>query len=476
MNINVSIGNTAVVTPGDYLIATIYDASAPTVVVQYQVLSQPYGGSYNVSFTDLNPVVYNWILWENSTPAPEGSIQASKYSIQPTQDTIQVRADLFLTADSSTGFASNTNSYTDASLSGWTYRIIASETQILQPDVDYTTTDTSFTLAQTGAVFNAGDVYVLQFQPIVSTTSAAFSTTNLFSANTVLTANTTIDNTYAGKSIMLQGASSAFAITLPALSAVSLYADFSFFSDGGSHQNVSIICQGSDVIQFGGASLAQITLGQGERLILWKSGVLSGSSNVWSVYECSDAVKLVGELLPSYKTTELNCIFPNGQLLSRNTYVRLWNWVQTLPPSQLVSDATWNATSVVDSQTYALNKGLFSQGDGSTTFRVPLLSQNSFLRAVDGSSRVAGSGQVESIRAHDHTTHGSGAIPGSNLFLSRNGLTGNKQRYSGGGGDELGGYTGPDAFMRTGKDNGVFQTSPTETVPTNTGIYYLIRC
>ena len=64
------------------------------------------------------------------------------------------------------------------------------------------------------------------------------------------------------------------------------------------------------------------------------------------------------------------------RLLSRSTYSALWTAVQS--SGMLVTDALWTATTVGPSG----NWGKFSQGDGSTTFRIPDF-RGEFLRMWD---------------------------------------------------------------------------------------------
>lgn len=461
---NLAIANAVVATAGHNLVAAIYDASAPSVVIQSLVVPSPYDGTTkNITFLGVDPIVYNFKLFESIDTTPSGSLRCI-FSLQPTVETTQIRASLFLVADTSPGFTSGTNTYTDSSLSGWSYDLERVGFGTQQPVYEYTSDDTSFTLAVEGDVFNSGEKFVLHFLPIVSSSSPTISTTNIYSDFVVLTGDTTIDNTYASKVILLQGSSAAFTVTLPALSAVSIFKLFTFFSDGGSHINVSLVCAGSDTIQFGGTTVTKLILGQGEKLKLLKF------NNIWNIEFVSDTVKTVGELFYSYKTTELNTVFANGSLLLRASYPRLWAWVQTLATGLLVSDGTWASSTIVDGTTYFLNHGLYSTGNGSTTFRIPKLYDNSFFRNVDGSTRVAGSGAVETIRKHNHTMHAFGTIPNLGYYL-----TNSTNRYSGGGGDGLGGQSSPNTTMRTGNDNGAGQSSPSETVPTNTGVYALIR-
>ncbi|KLN54740.1 phage tail protein [Variovorax paradoxus] len=91
----------------------------------------------------------------------------------------------------------------------------------------------------------------------------------------------------------------------------------------------------------------------------------------------------------------------NGFLLSRVVYARLWAHVQIVGA---VSDAEWMAGRT----------GWFSAGDGSTTFRVPLIGAE-FVRAWDDGrgvdfGRLLGSWQDGSNALHNHPltdpTHG----------------------------------------------------------------------
>lgn len=84
------------------------------------------------------------------------------------------------------------------------------------------------------------------------------------------------------------------------------------------------------------------------------------------------AVDRVGKMRMIFNLAEKDVdeILAAGVLYNRTTYSELWNYVQ-LKPSLLISEAEWQAK-------YAQTNGKFvpyySEGDGSTTFRTPLLS------------------------------------------------------------------------------------------------------
>lgn len=84
------------------------------------------------------------------------------------------------------------------------------------------------------------------------------------------------------------------------------------------------------------------------------------------------AVDRVGKMRMIFNLADKDVdeILAAGVLYNRATYSELWNYVQ-LKPSLLISEAEWQAK-------YAQTNGKFvpyySEGDGTTTFRTPLLS------------------------------------------------------------------------------------------------------
>lgn len=117
----------------------------------------------------------------------------------------------------------------------------------------------------------------------------------------------------------------------------------------------------------------------------------------------------------------------DGQTLSRATYPDAWAGIQAgnVPT---VADATWNSTPT--------ERGKFTSGDGSTTFRLPDYNGKFagslgavFLRG-DGalSAAIAGTIQTDGVRAHTHTVGvgGSGtsvATPGDTCVMGSNSAT-----------------------------------------------------
>lgn len=383
MNWNLSILGTPA-NPANYLVAAIYDASAPSVLVDSIPLPKPYtGASINISFLNVDPIVYDFILWESADTTPTG-VQRNTFSLQPSNQTVQVRADLYLIADLTPGFASGGNSYTDTTLAGWTYGLERVPQGTLPLGLAYTTTATSWTLFAAGDVISPGEAFVLHFLPIAINTP--LQTPNQLSGTVIITGNTSLSNTDVGKGFLIQGAGPVLTITLPDIGIVGDLKFMNFYSSGGSHVNANIIPFGSNTILW--PTSTKIVLGQCEQLKLFKA------NGVWNVDASSLGIIMVGEIVEQYKKQPINTLFGNGALVSRTTYSRLWDYVQSLESGVVVPDANWANT---DTDGNFINKGRYSFGDGSTTFRVPLLYLYGFTKGIDGSSRLPGSfdeGQV----------------------------------------------------------------------------------
>ncbi|CAO3451856.1 Phage tail fiber protein [Azospirillum argentinense] len=133
----------------------------------------------------------------------------------------------------------------------------------------------------------------------------------------------------------------------------------------------------------------------------------------------------------------------NGTLLSRVTYADHWAFAQS--SGNIVSDAAWST-----------QKGAFSTGDGTTTFRVPDY-RGEFLRAWDNgrgvdSGRAIGSTQGDNVR---------GPTGGGNLVTSATSIISFQ-----GGSTHTGQLIGAIA---------AFGTSAAETRPRNVALLCCIR-
>ena len=109
------------------------------------------------------------------------------------------------------------------------------------------------------------------------------------------------------------------------------------------------------------------------------------------------AIDRVGKMRMIFNLAEKDVdeILACGVVYNRVTYEELWNYVQ-LKPSLLISEAEWQAK-------YAQTNGKFvpyySEGDGTTTFRTPLLS--AYPCGVSSSDDI-GIYKDDTIKKHNH--------------------------------------------------------------------------
>lgn len=115
-------------------------------------------------------------------------------------------------------------------------------------------------------------------------------------------------------------------------------------------------------------------------------------------FNISNAIEMpVGfEDCVSYTELDLGQLIRNGQLVSREIYSDLWNFVQS-KPSMLLTEEEWQANLTA-------NEGLacnyYSAGDGSTNFRLP---KASVIVLPDPNPENINKYSADSIKAHNHS-------------------------------------------------------------------------
>lgn len=465
MNINLSISPAPGIT--NYLVAAVYEATNPNVAVQYEVLPKPLIADVNVTFIGLNPVVHICIIWENTTDVPGGSIR-HKFIYDPeySNATVEVREDLFLTVGAGgDNPVAGTSEFTLTSLTDWTYTVERRGYGSMEPGVDMDLSadhKTIYLIKGDGVnndVFGDGEVFILHFEPKIITNQPIESQTSgaIFSETVTLTTNTTLTSDGVGKAYKLQGTNDTIVITLPALNTMPENRHMAFISEGGLHKNATLQAAGSDTIEWLNSVRQTIILGQSERVWVY---VADGK---WIVSDAYGGFSRVGEIYMSYDNSDINAVYANGALLDRAVYARLWEWVQNLSGSAIVTDANWQNEAL-------LNKGRFSYGDGVSNFRVPAMHIPGFIRAVDANSRSAGSYEAQKVGQHSHKmfgNDGNGSTVTETTKSSRGHSTGGNMGYNitQSNGEAIYGVTSVNSDSN----------NSTENTPANVGLYFMIR-
>jgi phage-related tail fiber protein len=140
----------------------------------------------------------------------------------------------------------------------------------------------------------------------------------------------------------------------------------------------------------------------------------------------------VGQVIQGYWTTApTGFLLCDGSTVSRSAYPALWAHVQAA--GLVVAEGTWASTSW----------GLFGQGDGSATFRVPDLRAE-FVRGADmgrgiDAGRAVGVPQGDAYRAHTHPLSDNiltEGLPGGGLGGTTSGSSGVPVETGASGGSE----------------------------------------
>lgn len=220
--------------------------------------------------------------------------------------------------------------------------------------------------------------------------------------NTIVNTNISLATSDLNKALQVRGAASALTLTLPDVAVCPDNAFLIIETLINNTKPTRIQTSLSQNIYLRNTNKAVIWLHPGESVMLYRT------EDGWYAY-CNDTnySRAIGRPTFSYEQ-DLNQLKCEGQLVNRADYPRLWEKVQTLGGA-LVSDAVWStATATVAGRTVNNpNRGCFSQGDGSTTFRLPDF-RNSTIRGLKNSDterayNYPGGFQRNELEAHTHS-------------------------------------------------------------------------
>lgn len=436
------------ITIGHFLVATISDASNPTVVLQQKNPPPDSSGDYDtpfqLQFTGLVAgKAYNFDLWESADTTPTG-INLNNFSFPAVNAPVaKTRPSLVLQANTATGLSSGTTGYVDpaSSLVGWTYTVLLNGYGSMVLGQDYNLDSNNNWYWITDKRVDDAEVYTIIFDPQI--TAAPTSTSVIISAK-LITTSRSLTSDDANQDLLLMGVGQNIVLTMVDISTVADYTLYRFISAGGNHINASIRCFGSDKIQRVG-QVSKVVLGQVEEFIVYKFSPPTGSP-YWVVRYLTPTADMVGQFVYCYGKTDINTVFADGRYLNRQVYERLYD--KALADGIIASDSLKTI-------------GQYGSGSDSTNFSIPNFTINGFQMGV---ATGAGATIPQNIPKHDHTMHGQGAMSG--YFLSNK-----NSRYSGGGGDRFGVATSPDTDVRTDFNN----TNPKNMID-NTACYISIRC
>lgn len=411
-HINVS-SQTTLLNPAHFFVFALYDSSAPTVLLESIAPAKPYGNPLQVTFlyNCVNGHIYIIKLWESVDSTPTGTVR-NQFSQTIGLNSVDIRLPEYWEVDVSTGLVSGQPEFIKADLENWEFVIERigqgsmtpqSASDITFPKYKRTNADSSpnnlgprIELLTFEDVFQPNENFLVTFVPQIIVAAPGGTPSDPFSTGRVITADETLTNADLSQALIIQSATTTITVTMPVISTFGDFRFLYFYSCGGTHKNAVFACQGSDKF-FYPTDKASLILGQAENLTVFKA------FGKYQIFNDLFGVKMVGELLYNYLQTEINTLLCDGTTKLRAEYPRLWAFVQSLGSGGVVTDATWSGTFVIhNGNNVYTKKKCFSTGDGSTTFRLPLLT-NSLLRGIDGSTRLPGSIELDQVGQHSIT-------------------------------------------------------------------------
>jgi len=222
-------------------------------------------------------------------------------------------------------------------------------------------------------VVHEGQVYKLEIHDSVSGGSGGVTgAASLFSGRKEVNSNILLDIVTGGddlnKLVQFRSGATQVTLTLPSVLDVPANLPICIESMIGNSVENRVTTTGGQFFYFNNTSKTSIYLRPGE--VVW-------------LFRYSDGFYVINDFGDNYKKlckpqavfaadADQNEVVLKGQEVLRADYPRLWEKVQTLSAS-LVSDAVWNlASATVAGRTVTRpNRGKWSTGDGSTTFRFP---------------------------------------------------------------------------------------------------------
>lgn len=216
------------------------------------------------------------------------------------------------------------------------------------------------------------------------------SSSSFINGKKVVTTSLTLDP--AGdmnKLIQIRADTGSIILTLPPVEDIPVKSFIPIETNITNSKAAKIQTTGGQYIYFNNTGKTSVYMHPGE--ILW---LFRDDDGFYVINDFYQNYRGLGVPSPAYQA-ELNQLVCRGQLVSRDAFPRLWEYVQTLGLS-IVTDSLWStaqvyrqgntySTSVPGSGIYSIipnpYRGCFSSGDGATTFRLPDL-MNMTLRGV----------------------------------------------------------------------------------------------
>ena len=294
--------------------------------------------------------------------------------------------------------------------------------------------------------FNTDDIYMVEVTYTTEIAGGSSDSGSLFNGIKIITADTTLNNTYIKKRTKLNGAGPRLVVTMDAIGNIPDGSQFYFVDQEDGAQLQSKIVSPDGSFKWAGNTTSEIWVGKGEFLWLEKWG-----SN-FELIQSSDGLTSVYEEFSGTCLAYLNALAEDNALFDGDDYPRPWWFLNNkLNPNLVITDNNLDAGGYVRP---ANKQGQFIISPTKKKFRMPdtrgmvkkglaRFDQAGWGIDTTRAYDYPGGFQADAIKSHRHFTHGNNpfAGPGGPYFMAG----GPNRAYSAGGADSFGrSNTAPD--------------------------------
>jgi len=351
------------------LIAVIYKTTAPTAEIDRIVKNQPHSSPFNFQFSNLADGVYIVKIHESPDGVTLGNLRHDWWEDATTGQILFERK--FYTVDGGGTYdplsTASPVTIADPYFAGKTI------TGVFQEGYRYLKPTTEWSQVSGGAVeFDAaisnepGQVWSVEISYLVPANSGAPQAP--FSDIVVVTSDITLNTTHYNKSIYARASGNKITITSPSIGSIPEGTGFKIFHDGGNAINTIFQLPSGQIVRFLGEDRNNIILAKGEFIEVIKK-VISGTDYLFVTDHDGQWLR-VGEIIEGRKGVS-NGIFSDGTEYDLNVYVRLAEYINSLPSSQIVDYATFETTQLFGTQSSYTKKGFFAVDPVNNKCKVP---------------------------------------------------------------------------------------------------------
>lgn len=391
------------------LIAVIYKTTDPGAEIDRVLLDDDHSSPVNVQFSDLDPGVYIVKIHES----PDGTTLANlrhDFWVDANTNTILFERRFYrVNGGGDNDPTSGTTAITDPYFDGKTISGVFQEGyRYLKPEEEWEQ-DTGGVLQflndiNSGSQItnNPDQIWMVEIQ--FPTTPPAGSNNAPFTDIVLESGNVTLDSSYDNKTILGTSAGNKQTLTSRAISSIPEGRGFLIIHDSSSAVNLIFKAQSGEVIRFRQADVNQVVLGKGE----WIKAIRKGSKLY--VIEYQGQWDRVGDIEPARQASANRLLCDGTTEYDLNVYVRLNDYINSLPVAQVVSYATFATTATINGEAGVETKiGFFAKDTVTNKVKLPKLFNQAimFLKNDGGADskrvdNIPGGYRHHEVGPHDH--------------------------------------------------------------------------